>query len=225
VSDLALRLGADPTSAFTAVSFSQTGKMRLSLESRLWLPFKALQTMSVTSCAFAWRARFRPFGYLAVTDALEEGLGRLDVTALGLISLVRTKPNAALTRGELIRYLAELPLAPDAMLHNHDLEWREVDISTIAVTAGAGETRCEVVFSLGPDKRIRSAFSADRSRSAKPPYVPMPWRGEFADYRQQNGRWIPSAARVGWEIDGKEFLYWQGRIEHWEMSGNARFRD
>jgi hypothetical protein len=28
--------------------------------------------------------------------------------------------------------------------------------------------------------------------------------------------WLPFAAEVGWEIDGKETIYWQGRIEQWE---------
>lgn len=215
VSELALRLGADPGRAFDMVSISQSGRMRLTLKSKLWLPFTARQTMSVKTCAFAWNARFMPLGYLAVTDALEEGVGRLDVTALGFIPLARSKANAALTRGELIRYLAELPLLPDAMLHNRDLAWRELDASTLAVTAGAGDTACEVVFSLGPNKHIISAFCANRSASTTPSFASMPWRGVFANYRQQQGRWIPSSAQVGWVIDGKELVYWQGRIERW----------
>ena len=213
--ELALRLGADSGCAFDEVGFSQTGKMRISLKSRLWLPFTARQTMSVKSCAFAWNARFSPLGYMTVTDALEDGGGRLDVTALGMVPIARSKRNATLTRGELVRYLAELPLVPDAILHNRDLSWREVDDSTIAVTAGTVDTACEVVLGLGPDQRIVSAFCADRAASATPPFAPMPWRGQFSDYRQTNGRWIPSAAQVGWVIDGKVDTYWKGRIENW----------
>lgn len=218
VSDLALRLGADPDYAFDTVAFSQTGKMRISLKSRLWLPFTARQTMSVRSCAFVWNARFRPLGYMTVTDALEDGAGRLDVTALGMIPVSRSKPSAALTRGETIRYLAELPLAPDAMLHNGNLTWREIDASTLAVTTGSGDTACEVVLGLGPDQRIISAFCADRAASATPPFAPMPWRGAFADYRKQNGRWIPTVAEVGWVIDGKDDIYWKGCMQDWTPS-------
>jgi hypothetical protein len=29
--------------------------------------------------------------------------------------------------------------------------------------------------------------------------------------------WLPFAGEVAWEIDVKEALYWQGRIEHWEV--------
>lgn len=212
---LALRLGADPACAFSAVGFTQAGHMKLSLKSSLWLPFRAHQTMSVRSCEFAWNARFMPLGYLAVTDALVGGIGRLDVSAFGGLPLVRAKASAALTRGELIRYLAELPLLPDAMLHNHDLAWREIDASTIAVAAGAGDTACEIVFTLGQDQRIASVFRADRATRASPPFTPMPWHGEFGDYRQQGGRWIPSSAQVGWMINGKKCLYWRGRIKDW----------
>lgn len=218
VSDLARSLGADPECAFDAVAFSQTGQMRISLKSRLWLPFTARQMMSVRSCAFVWNARFRPLGYMTVTDALENGSGRLDVSALSMIPVARSKPCAALTRGELVRYLAELPLAPDAMLHNRDLTWREIDASTLAVTAGSGDTACEVFLGLGPDQRIISAFCADRAASATAPFAPMPWRGAFADYRKQNGRWIPTAAEVGWVIDGKIDIYWRGRMQNWATS-------
>ena len=30
--------------------------------------------------------------------------------------------------------------------------------------------------------------------------------------------WIPFAGEVAWEIDGKEEVYWQGRIETWESN-------
>jgi hypothetical protein len=46
--------------------------------------------------------------------------------------------------------------------------------------------------------------------------LPAPWRGRFSDYRRHNDRWLPFAAEVGWEIDGKEDVYWQGRVEQWE---------
>ena len=51
-----------------------------------------------------------------VCDALNDGIGRLEVTALGFIPLVRTVSTSALVRGEPMRYLAEFAWAPDAIL-------------------------------------------------------------------------------------------------------------
>jgi hypothetical protein len=28
--------------------------------------------------------------------------------------------------------------------------------------------------------------------------------------------WLPFAGEVGWEINGKDVVYWQGRIVEWE---------
>jgi hypothetical protein len=48
--------------------------------------------------------------------------------------------------------------------------------------------------------------------------LPTPWRGRFSDYRRHFGRWLPFAGEVGWEIDGKEIVYWQGKIADWGLS-------
>ena len=48
---------------------------------------------------------------ISVCDALTEGGGKLDVFALGLIPMVCAHRTAALVRGELMRYLAELAVA------------------------------------------------------------------------------------------------------------------
>jgi hypothetical protein len=133
---LALRLGADPLRVTGHSVLRQDGEMKLSLASQRWHRFSARQTMAVTSCAFAWHARFSPFGYLSVTDALKAGRGQLDVTALGLIPLVRSAPSVALTKGEMLRYLAELPFAPDAMLHNRGLTWQVMEANQLAVRCG-----------------------------------------------------------------------------------------
>ena len=215
VRDLAMRLGADPVRRPETVTLHQTGEMKLDLTSTRWWRFTARQTMSVATSAFAWHARFRPLGYLSVTDAFENGSGRLDVTALGVIPLVRTRPGSTLTRGELMRYLAELSFVPDAILHNPDLRWRVEDATTFTVGAGTGEEAVEVTLSLGPDGRIDTIYAADRPRSVTAPFLPTPWRGNFADYRQRMGRWIPFAGQVAWVIDGVETVYWRGRLTDW----------
>lgn len=218
VRDLALRLGASPARIAGPVHLTQTGSMKLRLDTEVWLPFRASQTLEVTRCAFSWRARFWPLGYLTVQDALVDGEGRMDVTAFGIFPLVRAQLSAALTKGELQRYMAELPYAPDAILHNPALEWREIDRNRLAVTTGSGAQRAEVTFTLDPDGRIGSVRAEDRPRSATAPTLPTPWEGQFSDYRPAQGRSIPFAAEVSWEIDGKRNLYWRGTLTDWTLA-------
>jgi hypothetical protein len=215
VHDLALRLGAESRRGPKAVTLCQSGAMKLSLASAHWWRFTARQTMAVEICAFAWQARFRPCGFLAVTDALERGTGRLEVTAFGVIPLLHTDPSQGLTRGELMRYLAELAFVPDAILHNPQLRWRVEAADRICVSAGSGAEAAEVTLSLGSDGRIAGVYAADRPRSVKPPFLPTPWQGGFSDYRQHQGRWIPGAGQIGWVIDGVETPYWRGICTDW----------
>lgn len=216
--DLALRLGASPARIVGPVTLGQSGRMKLRLDTDGWLPFTATQILQVTSCAFAWRARFWPFGFLKVVDALVGGEGHMDVTAFGVFPLVRSRPSAALTKGETQRYLAELPYVPDAMLHNPALDWRQLDSNRIAVATGAADARAEVVFTLDTDGHIGSVRAEDRPRSATPPELPTPWEGEFSDYRLQHGRTVPFSAQVAWVIDGQRSLYWRGKMTHWTVA-------
>lgn len=216
VYDLAIRLGVKPDDNRGSVRLTQTGRMKRNLDTRSWMAFTASQTISTRACEFDWRAKAGPLGMISARDALEHGEGRFDIMALGVIPIARAAHTPELVRGELMRYLAELPWAPVAILLNTTLRWREDGPDTLVVSAGAGETASEVMLSLDGDGRIAGGFAPDRPRSATAPFMPTPWRGRFSDYRHHGDMWIPFAGEVGWEIDGNEVLYWQGRIERWE---------
>ena len=222
VYDLALRLGVNPEENRPIVKLTQRGRMKRNLDAESWMAFTATQTLSSIECAFDWRAQFGPLGMISVRDALKDGEASLDVSALGFIRLARAEHSAALVRGELMRYLAELAWAPDAILFNTALRWREDGPDKLVVSAGSGETACEVTLNLDREGRIVGAYAADRPRSVTAPFLPTPWRGQFSDYRHHNGRWLPFAGEVAWEIDGKSEVYWQGRIESWETGNESR---
>lgn len=222
VHDLAVRLGVKAEGNPVAVKLAQKGRIKRKIDTESWLSFTAIQSISVNECAFDWRARAGPFGMVSAHDALKNGVGQFDITALGVIPIVRAAHSSALMRGELIRYLAELAWAPDAIVRNGELRWRQDPAGTIFVSAGSSETSVEVELTLDREGRIAGAYSPDRPRSATAPFLPTPWRGRFSDFRQHQGVWIPYAGEVGWEIDGKYHLYWQGRIEQWEVISETR---
>lgn len=181
-----------------------------------WSAFKARQAIAFDRCDFDWLARTGPAGVVSVRDALVDGVGHLHVRGLGFITLARAKPSAELTRGELMRYLAELAWAPDAILRNVNLRWREAGSDQLVVGAGSGERAAEITLSLDGDGRIAEAFAPDRGALVDGVTVPTPWRGVFSDYRFHDGVWLPFSGEVSWEQPSGAFTYWQGRIETWE---------
>lgn len=215
VYDLALRLGARAAASGGKVHIRQRGKMKDCGQSR-WMNFNATQTINLDYCAFEWRARVGPLGMIGVRDALEDGTGALSVSALGMFVISKPHASEAVTRGELFRYLAELPLAPDAILSNSKLQWQQSAPDRFCVSAGAGATLAQVEFTLDSDGRIGSTYAPERPRRVADDFVLTPWRGHFSDYQLQHGCWIPARAEVGWEIDGRLDICWHGQILDWK---------
>lgn len=219
VRDLARRLGATGGKRGD-IHLTQSGRMRQDASAG-WMKFRARQTISTTSCAFEWRARAGPAGVIAVRDALVDGEGALDVRALGFIPIAHIGSTPAITRGELMRYLAELALAPQTILGNAGLRWRSNGPDQLMVSAGVGDATAEVTLDLDGEGRIAAVFAEDRPRAVKADTVATPWRGRFSDYRQHLGFWLPFAAAVSWIVDGTEFVYWEARMETWEEQKSA----
>lgn len=214
VTDLAARLGAS-LSGGPIVTLTQRGRIKRTLGKDSWIAFTARQTIGTDACNFSWQAKVAPLGLVTVRDSLLNGVSGLAVKLFGLFPVATAPDTPALVRGELMRYLAELPWAPDAILTNRDLRWREGAEGELIVGAGKGESACEVRFTLDDHGRIATAFAPDRPRSAVAPILPTPWRGRFWNYRQHEGRWIPFAGEVAWEIDGQSERYWEGTLESW----------
>jgi hypothetical protein len=217
VSDLVHRLGAQPGSEKKIVSLTQVGAMRDAPSDRD-MKFKARQTIDLLRPEFEWRARTGPFGCMTVTDALKQGQPKLDVHIFGLIRVISSSRSQQLVKGEIMRYLAELAWAPDAILQNRHLTWRVIDSRKLCVACTVGAVRSEVEFTLDAEGRIASVFTPDRPRKEGASFVERPWRGRFFDYRRHEGRWLPFAGEVGWILQEREFVAWRGRLTGWSLA-------
>jgi hypothetical protein len=180
-----------------------------------WMSFTARQRIALGECAFEWKARTGPMGLAHIRDAFDGNDGSLSVSLLGVAPIVRAPRSAELDRGELMRYLAELAWAPDAILLNHDLHWRVVDDTHLVVTTASGEHPAEVTLTLDSEGRIIEAFAKDRPRSVAKNFILSAWRGVFSEYRRCEGRLLPHSAEVGWVFEGGFEPVWRGRIVMW----------
>lgn len=215
VVDLANRLGADASSRAKIVTLTQSGDMRLG-EGAYRTRFRAKQTINLRETGFAWRASMA-FGAISVSDAYRDGVGALDVRLFGRIRLAQMS-GPAVAKGEIMRYLAELPLAPDAILFNRALAWSVVDERTLWVAAGSGAGRGRVRLDLDEDGRVGSIFAPDRPYADGKNTNERPWSGRFLNYRLHAGRCLPFAAEVGWTIDGQVSNYWRGTLSSWAVA-------
>lgn len=217
VRNLAAQLGATGSSSQSSVTLTQRGTMRDRPASReMW--FRAAQTINLLRSEFEWRASTGPLGCIAVRDAMKGGEAELEVRAFGLLRIARVRGRAAAAKGEVMRYLAELAWAPDAILCNPTLAWTVVDERTLRVGAGHGPARGEIELELGESGRIAHVRAGDRPRWEGADFVERAWRGRFTDYREHRGRWLPFAAEMGWVLDGQTSVVWRGALLSWAIA-------
>ncbi|GGD46749.1 DUF6544 family protein [Sinisalibacter lacisalsi] len=195
-----------------AIFLEQAAEMRLKKGAN-WQAMAARQTIATAQPGFAWVARMRlgPVPVVRVLDAYENGEGLLEVRLFGAIRLdASSGPEMAL--GEGLRYLAELPWAPDAMLVNRQISWGETDEGITARIETAGGP-AEVIFTLDAAGDIVSVLARDRPAAlADGTPAPLDWRGRFFDYVEIGGRRVPTGAEVGYDYpDGYE-AYFRGRV-------------
>jgi hypothetical protein len=189
----------------------QRGEMRANLRGS-WKPFTADQVISIHEAGFAWLARMQaaPLAPARILDCYVDGEGLLDARLFGSLPLACAAGPQA-DKGELMRYLAELAWAPHAMLHNPQLSWREIDASTVEVSAEsqAGRARVRLIFEDGDITRVEAD---DRPRMVGRRIVPTRWQGRCFDYREVNGCRIPTRAVVSWLLENGPLEYWRGTV-------------
>lgn len=194
-------------------------RVRLTQVGEMWqrpggrqLRFTAIEELAVAEVAFSWHARFRmaPLLSLRVHDWYSAGEGALEARLWGL-PVMRSR-GAEVAKGEAIRYLAELPWVPQAILANRDLEWRELDEATVEVATVVASSRIAVQLHFDAAGDVAASSAGARPRAVGKSTVDTPFRGEFGDYEVLGGVRVPTTGEVSWELPDGPFTYFRGRL-------------
>ncbi|GAA6164128.1 hypothetical protein NBRC116590_18320 [Pelagimonas sp. KU-00592-HH] len=215
VRDFARRNGADPEARVSHVEFGQSVKMRLR-RGAPWVTLWGWQWSGVRQPGFLWKAGrelWKDVAHIRVLDGFLNGRGFLEVYLLGALPMVRAS-GADISKGEAMRYLAELVWVPDAILENGAIRWTVVGERHVA--ASMGDARVVFEFDAGGD--IIGVQAKDRPvRAPKGEPQTREWIGTFERYSWVGGRRMPTKAEVGYVYpDGYE-AYWRGEITAYHL--------
>jgi hypothetical protein len=190
------------------------GEFLLDAGKRSWAPFTASQLVTVTPPGFDWDARIRmlPGLNVFVRDADRAGAGVLRAEAAGLVTVADVPTSPDLARGELLRWLAEAPWFPSALLPSQGVRWEAVAEDRATATIADRGVTATVEFRFGPDGLPVSVFAPDRPRTVGSSIVPTPWEGMWSAFGPRNGMRVPSAGEVAWLLPEGRLPYWRGRI-------------
>ncbi|WEJ56887.1 DUF6544 family protein [Devosia sp. FJ2-5-3] len=173
----------------------------------------AEQWTSTLASGFVWVAEGRMFGLpVRAVDAYTHGRGHFGVQALGAFPIARGR-GVDFDKGELMRYLSELPIYPDAILNNSELSWREIRGGRVEVTGRLGTGSATVRFGFDREGNIVSMQADDRPRSVgNGRTVPTRWFGSYGMYETIGAYRIPTYGEVAWMLSEGSFTYWRGTL-------------
>ncbi len=205
----------DGAPLITSVQLSHVGTFNAKEDGEAWKPFTSTQRVVLRPRGFVWNARIRmaPGVSARVHDAYVEGEGILRASMAGLADVMHLRDRAELARGELMRFIAESPWYPTALLPGQGMAWEAVDDRTARGTVTDGAQSVTLTFGFGDDGLLATVTATDRGRMIGERTVPMAWGGKFSNYQRRAGVLIPMDGEVAWyPPEGGSLPYWRARL-------------
>lgn len=197
--------------------FTQSGKFRQKPNDK-FSDFSAKQYVSLASPMFSWVASMNMNGIpVTVCDRLVDNKGELQARLFSSILLAEGSGDSFL-RGELLRYLAEIPWYPMAILNQPEIEWEDVAYNKITSTIKLNQVKATVEYTFNKEGLIESIFVPDREKGDGKEIELLPWYGEFSQYEERAGIVIPTKGQVSWMLDSGKFTYFKGQITGYQLN-------
>ena len=194
------------------VRIEQRGAFRLGGPDGDWHSLLAIQHCRRDPPGFVWDARIQlaPLLSARVLDCYVGGAGRLRARLGGVVPVASAGPDPEMDEGELLRYLAEAVWYPTALLPAAGVEWEPIDQDSARARIAEGDAAATLIFHFDEDGLVEQV-TGTRYRQESDDRAP--WVGYFEDYGERNGRQVPLAGRVAWDLPDGESSYWRARIE------------
>lgn len=197
------------------VRLDQSGTFRSGDAHSRWNPFTAVQHVTTYPPGFVWDATIQmlPGLPVRVVDQYRNGRGLLRAKLAGVVSVVDADPGPALDEAELLRYLAETPLYPTALLSHDGLRWTAIDDSSARATLKHQGTTASLVFHVNDKNEVErvSGQRAYLNEDSTSEY--RAWTGDWWNYQSRAGMRVPTDGKVAWIQQEGAFCYWRGHIE------------
>ena len=184
----------------TAVSIDMAGTFNLSATGDQWKPFTARQQVTTRRPGFVWDAGIQmlPGAQVRVVDSYISGNGLLHAAVLGLFTMADMRGDGDIARGELMRWFAEAPWYPTALLPSQGVQWTPVDDQSANATVVDGPLRLTLLFRFNDAGLIESFRAEARGSQVGGQMVMAPWEGRWSNHQAQDGMHLPMTGEVAW---------------------------
>jgi len=181
-------------------------------QGQVWMPMVGQEYITTENPGFVWIGKMKPYPLLWIDgkDEFIDGKGNFQIKLLSLFTVADTKGKES-DESELLRWLAETPWFPTALLPSKYLHWESVNSSSAKAVVEYGKIKATVVFSFNEQGQIIK-LNADRYRTVNNTFSKDKWVGYYRDYTKVNDVMIPKEIEAAWNFSSGEFSYAKFKI-------------
>lgn len=204
----------DGQPVIAAATIEIAGTFNMSATVEQWRPFTSQQQVVTRRPGFLWNAQVSmlPGLTVRVVDSYIAGKGLLHAAILGLFTMADISGGGEIARGEFMRFFAEAPWYPTALLPSQGLLWEAVDDRSANATIVDGPLTLTLLFRFNDAGLIGSFRAEARSATVGKEMVMLPWEGSWSNYQMRDGMIIPFTGEVAWmRPDGRK-PYFRGTV-------------
>ena len=202
-----------------AVTIEMAGSINMSATAEQWKPFTSTQRV-VTAVAgsgsgFMWDARISmlPGMKVHVLDGYMAGKGLLRAAMLGLFTVADMEGGGEMARGEFMRFFAETPWYPTALLPSQGVQWTSVDGTSAKATINDGSVSLTLLFHFNDAGLIDSVRAEARGGMVGKEMLMRPWECGLSNYQVRDGMTVPISGTAAWvQPDGRK-TYFHGTVK------------
>lgn len=189
----------DGQPVIAAVTVDMAGTFNMSPTGEQWKRFTSRQRVVTRRPGFVWDANIAlaPGVSARVVDSYIAGKGLLRATLQGLFTMAE-QTGDDIDRSEFMRWCAEMPWYPTALLPSQGVRWEAVDDHSANATMADGPLGLTLLFRFD-DAGLLISFRAEaRGGIVGGTIVMAPWEGRWSDYRMCDGIRVPFTGEVAW---------------------------
>lgn len=197
-----------------AATLELAGTFNMSPTGEQWKPFTSKQHIVTARPGFLWDARIAmlPGLPVRVIDSYITGQGLLHAALLGLFELAHVHGRGEIARGELMRFFAEMPWYPTALLPSQGVRWDAVDHRSAHATFVDGRLALKLLFKFNDVGLIESFRASARGSMMNQKMVMAPWEGQWSNYQVRDGMTVPLTGEVAWVRPEGRKSYFEGTV-------------
>ena len=184
----------------STVSVELSGKFNMSATGEQWKPFTSQQRVITSRPGFLWEAQVSmlPGLTVSVVDSYIAGKGLLHAAVLGLYTVADVSGGGEIARGEFMRFFAETPWYPTALLPSQGVRWDAVDDRSANATINDGPVALTLLFRFNDAGLIESFRAEERGAMDGNKMAMVPWEGNWSNYQVRDGMTVPHTGEVAW---------------------------